>query len=489
MRLKLSLSVYSILLIGIVVIAYICTKASVSSFTHDESYSYLRYVHIGFMDIISHVNTYTNNHLLNSLLMKYSEILFGTSEFSLRLPNLVMLLIYMFYCYLLFRKTNPFLAVGIFLILCTNNTLIDLFGLARGYGLSIGFMVMSLYHFIESFHNNKLRNTILFHLGGLLAVLSNFTLLDFYVALLLIYNLIIIMDCKFISKTKYQMLKVNKLHFIPFLFVLGVLYEPVRRVIKYNNLDFGGKNGFYNDTVRQLIYYCFHVDNLSPILFLLAQLVFTVIILFSTDIIIRKMLKGDGAFYRDYKGLIISNFLLLFVSLAIVFQHILFKADYPILRFSIYLFPLFIIHLAYFISYLTSLTNGSIIPKAMLALGIISAISFGITTDLYSCAEWSYDRETKNMIQKLMEEKGDKSPDTTSKKMGINWLFEPTINFYRETRGIHWLQPVDRNGLTADDDYYYIFKDELNKLNPNEYKVINEYKETNTLLLINTKKQ
>ncbi|HMG13902.1 MAG TPA: hypothetical protein VK590_00575, partial [Saprospiraceae bacterium] len=283
--------------------------------------------------------------------MKYSEILFGTSEISLRLPNLILLLVFMIYSFLLFRKTNQLLALAIFILLCTNNTLIDLFGLARGYGLSCGFMLMSLYHFIQSFYEHKIKNIILFHLGGLLAVLSNFTLLDFYVALLLIYNLLTFLESNYINKTKFNFFSVNKINAIPFLFVVGVLYEPVRRVISNNNLDFGGKNGFYNDTIKQLINYCFHTTELSPVVFFIGQLLFTAIVLISLNIIIRKIKEGNISFFQEQKGLIISNLLLIFIPLEIVLQHILLKADYPILRFSIFLFPLFIIHLGFLLSF------------------------------------------------------------------------------------------------------------------------------------------
>src|ERR1051326_42770 len=143
MRFNISWTTASIFTAGVILFFYIAIKASISSFTHDESFTYLHYPHDTFMNIISYKNFYTNNHILNSLLMKYSELLFGSSEFALRLPNLLLFIVYMIYSYLLFRKTNQFLSVAIFILLCANSSLIDLFGLARGYGLSFGFMLMS----------------------------------------------------------------------------------------------------------------------------------------------------------------------------------------------------------------------------------------------------------------------------------------------------------------------------------------------------------
>ena len=489
MRFKFSYSVISALIIGSLLFIYIFIKAYNSSFTHDESYSYLRYVHISFMDIISHKNSYTNNHLLNSLFMKYSEMLFGSSEISLRLPNLILLLVFMIYGFILFRKTNQLLVLAIFIILCTNNTLIDLFGLARGYGLSCGFMLMSVYHFIQSFYAQKTKNIILFHLGGLLAILSNFTLLDFYTALLLIYNLVVFIEYHYINKNKFNFFKTNKVNAIPFLCVVAVLYEPVRRVISNNNLDFGGKNGFYNDTIKQLINYCFHTSELSPIVFFIGQLLFTAIVLISLNIIIRKINQGDTSFFLEQKGLIISNFLLIFISLEIVIQHILLKADYPILRFSIFLFPLFIIHLGFLLSYLSTLQYQKGIQGVMLSIAIISSISFVFKADLRSCAEWEYDMETKTMMNNLIDYHNKNKTNDNLVRIGINWLFEPTINFYRQTKNVTWLIEADRNGIKKTDDYYYIFKDQLKELDSLNYKVISEFNRINTVLIKNNKVQ
>ena len=483
----LSVSFSTTLLIGAVIFFYIFTKSSVSSFTHDESFTYLHYPHTSFMDIVSYKDWYTNNHLLNSLFMKYSEQIFGSSETALRLPNLLLFIVYMVYGYLLFRRTNQFLVVAVFVLLCTNNMLIDLFGLARGYGLSYGFMLMSLYHFIESFYQQKTKNLIFFHIGALLAVLCNFTLLTFYVALLLVYNLIVLIDCTFITNKKYRFLELNKVHFIPLLLVIIILYEPIRRLVKYNSFDFGGKTGFYHDTITFLINNSLHNIHLQPFVLVSLQVIFTTIIVVSFFIIIRKILSGNEMFFNKFKGLIISNFLVIIMSIAIILLHTIFGTDYPINRFSMFLYPLFTIHFGFLLYYFISEGYKKIALFTALGLAIISITGFGLKADLHSSAEWGYDMETKNMIQKLvLDHRIDRSGQEKI-KLGINWLFEPTINFYRQTQGIDWLLPADRNGITENDDYYYIFNDELNQLHSTDYKVIYEFKRTGTWLLKNNK--
>jgi len=482
MRIKINKVETIIILAGIALLIFAIIKALNASFTHDESYSYLNYVHTSFMDIISYKRWFTNNHILNTLLMKTAEWFFGSSEISLRLPNLIMFAVFMVYGYLLLKGESPWLTLGMFLLLCTNNSLVDLFGLARGYGLSFGFMLMSLYHFIRSFYGPPKTNLVLFHIGSLLAILSNFTLLDFYLALLIIYNVMIFIDCKFISNKKYRFFDKNKVNGICLLFVFIILYEPVRRVIMHSPLDFGGKNGFYADTVRNLVQYCVHGIYLPPWGLVIGMLTYTFVLFVPFVFIIRIILKKDKTQFSKNTGLIISTLLMVFISIAIVLQHFIFGADYPISRFSLYLFPLFIVHLGFLLAYFSPKIK-SRLALLIGGLAIISTLGFIREANFYSCSEWGYDMETKNMIQELATQHRIDKTDSTQVKLGVNWLFEPTSNYYRTSKNISWLLPVDRNGLSPEDDYCYVYKEDIKDLNRADYKVITDYPKTNTVLI------
>lgn len=475
-----------IALTGIILLIYIAFKANFGSFTHDESYSYLHYVHTPFMDIISFSDWYTNNHILNSLSMKYSERFFGTSELSLRLPNLILFMVYMLYSFLLFRNSSQVLQVSVFILLCTNNSIIDFFGLARGYGLSYGFMIMSLYHFIQSYSENKISNIILFHIGALLAVLSSFMLFDFYICLLLIHAMISFLESKYHSSGKFNFAVSIKPHILPLIINAVILYEPIRRVVMNSDLNFGGEKGFYADTVTNLIFYGLQETSLPSFGYLIAKISVTAIVLIPFFMIIQKAIRKEKDFFNNYKGLIISNSLLVFISITLVLQHVIMKTDYPISRFSVFLLPIFIISTGYIFDYFfNSYKKTTTIVLASFALA--STLSFTSNIDLYSSAEWKYDSDTKNMIINLTEHhfKNNQAPDKI--KLGINWLFEPTVNFYRQTNSLAWLLPADRVGISSGDDYFYIFKEDLAHLKPGSYTILYEYHRSNTLLLLNHK--
>ena len=199
------------------------------------------------------------------------------------------------------------------------------------------------------------------------------------------------------------------------------------------------------------------------------------------------MIKRNKSFFEEHTGLITSCFLLILISIIIIALHVFFKADYPISRFSIFLFPVFMVHIGFLVHYLMSLKYEKLILVVISIIALASMINFWQNTSLRSTIEWSYDTNTKDMIQTLVSHREKNNPGTGNVRLGINRLFEPTINFYRETMGIDWLLPVDDKGISKNDDYCYMFNYELNQLDSSEYEVIKKYSNINTMLIMNIK--
>jgi hypothetical protein len=472
------------ILIAVSILVYIVIKATISSFTHDESFSYLHYAHTDFIDIIAFKDWYTNNHILNSVLMKYAEKLFGNSELALRLPNILLLLVYMIYCYRLFNKNNIAVAIGVFVILCANNAMVDLFGLARGYGLSIGFMMMSIYHFTKHLETQNRRDILLFHLAMLLAILSSFVLLEVYFSLLIIYNIISFIHFKVIIPQQYSFWQSNKVHLFPILVLAIILYEPVRRVMFNSDLNFGGKTGFYSDTVTSLINYALNATPITTLQADIFKILFTAIVLATTGLIVIKIAKSDIVFWNRNKSLIILNFLLILLSLTIILHRIILGADYPVARFSLFIFPLFILMVGFLLSYLHEYYK-TVISIFTIGLATLSCVSFISKLDLNSCSEWEYDMYTKKMMQLIAEDHAKHSPGARNVRIGNNWLFQPTINFYRQTQKMDWLLIADRKGQTRNVDYVYCFEDEIKQLDLSNYTILCRFERIKTVLVRN----
>lgn len=465
---------------------YLFTKANVASFTHDECYSYLAYCQQSFLELLSFQDYFTNNHILNSIGMKYSEQLFGNSELALRLPNLLALVLYLSYSFLLFKKNKALFSLLLFVLLCTNPLFMDFFSLARGYGLSYGFMLMSLYHFIAFLKNYKTHDLVIFHGAALLASLSNFTLLTYYASLIGTYTIVVFIQQQFILQQKANLLKINLVHFLPLLCSVVILYEPVRRLLSCSSLDFGGKNGFYADTVTHFINNTFHGALLSPSLMLLFQGIFTMFILVSFGEIIRMTVyKRSAHFFEDHLELIVSNLIFIIIALIIIGQHLILGADYPIARFSLFLLPIFIIHFGFLCHYLMRIFPSKVILALLSSLALVSLANFGRTANLYKAAEWAYDMETKYALQALMEYRKKHNDFSKNRQLGVHWIFAPSTNFYRKTQAIHRLHPIRREeNIPSTYDYYYIRKKDLTAININ-YEVIKEYHHINTILVKN----
>ena len=182
---------------------------------------------------------------------------------------------------------------------------------------------------------------------------------------------------------------------------------------------------------------------------------------------------------RDSK-LSIFLCLLLLPVLSIIMQHQILGSEYPSIRLTLFFVPLlgfsiiaFYIHyknrvIKYFSLFIISLL------AFLLAFHTLNSMQFKYAS------EWKYDADTKEMTNILKNEVLKNCPGKQV-KLGINWIFEPTINFYRITKDYDWLQQVTRDGLTGDYDYYYILKENLPEIK--NVEILKEFKTSNTLLL------
>lgn len=452
---KISLQLCLVVVFGLGLLWYISYKAFHLSFTHDEAYTYTHYVHQAFMDIISYKTPYTNNHILNTVLMKYSEVFFGSSELALRLPNILAFVIYSVFSVLLFYKYCPKLILPFYLLMVLNPYLLDFFALARGYGLSIGFLVMSLYYLCLYFTSKHNKHLILFNAGAFLAVLSNFSLLNYYVAALITYNVVLYAVSKIdSSNSSYHFFKQNKINIASVILTGAVLYEPLRRISKMSLLDFGGKNGFMEDTVSTAVYSFFYEMHVPDFYMLLLKTAFTITVVLSLGLIVLKFIKKKSLFFVRKSPNILVNVILPSIILMTILQHLLLGNDFYIQRFALFFYPLYILNFVFLLSHFYDSGFKKTIAISSVIVACLFIYNLKLNYNLIYYKDWKWDRDIKCMIQKLVIEH-QKNPDKQI-RLGINWLFEPDVNFYRYTWNLSWLNPAHRRGISQYDDYFYI---------------------------------
>ena len=164
-------------------------RAARVPFTIDEASTCLNYLSSHVLAVFD-LNS-ANNHFLNTLLAKITHTLGGSSEFVLRIPNLLGYLIYLLFSFRIldrFVKNKVIVLCG-FLLLNLNPYVLDFFSLCRGYGLSLGFLMAALFFFFSfldkasSSPKEGYRDLSRSLAAASLAVLSNFSLLNFYLSL------------------------------------------------------------------------------------------------------------------------------------------------------------------------------------------------------------------------------------------------------------------------------------------------------------------
>jgi len=183
-------------------LSYGVARAIKVSLTFDEAATYLNYISSPILSIFNF--DAATNHFLNTIFTKIFFSVAGNSELILRLPNLFGYVVYLIFSLLILNKfVNKFIALSGYLLLNLNPYVLDFFSLCRGYGLSLGFLMAALFFyllFLDEMTNQKPdahRHLYFSLLMASASVLSNFTLLNFYVSLIFIsFILLIILSLK-----------------------------------------------------------------------------------------------------------------------------------------------------------------------------------------------------------------------------------------------------------------------------------------------------
>jgi len=469
-------------IIAIAMLVSVFHRSTVASFTHDESYSFMYYPQLSFLDIVVHKESFTNNHLLNSLGMKCAGALFGTSELSMRSPNILAFIIYLTYAFLFLRRLDPVVACLGYLILVSNPIILEMFSIARGYGISIGFMLMALYHLTRALRSRRPSHIVLFHLAGILAVLGSFVLFGTYLAIFSTY--VILRWIEIVRhRTGYSELRREAFFNGVMIFVaVGILVIPIARTLSGNKLDFGGKEGFFDSTVFSVV-----ASSIPGISIAGVQLpwIIAAAVAVSLFMFIASYRNGSvrsGAFTEERRTFIALAMVLFLTSLSIVLQHLLFNVDYPVARFAIFLIPLALLPLIF---YGTAL-RGRLVRlthKVFIALfGLGSIVVLWPQFGPYRSVEWQYDLCTKEAVQLIVDDMDMEQLSDGSVELGITWLFEPTINYYRDHWGIAQLERMHRNGPGPNDAYRYLVKQDVDPKELEEFTLIKEFEVCGTVL-------
>jgi len=160
-----------------VVWLYIWLRAWFVQFSIDEAATFFMYVQTGrFLPPNAVVDA--NNHLLNSFLTWCAFNIFGPHPVALRLPNILAALVYFYFTWKISatfsKKWIQWIGVIIFSGI---HFILEFFSYARGYGLSMAFLMGSVYYTLQLIHEVKFSSAMKAFFMIVLSVLANFNLI------------------------------------------------------------------------------------------------------------------------------------------------------------------------------------------------------------------------------------------------------------------------------------------------------------------------
>lgn len=451
--------------------AYVLIRAHSLSFTHDESLSYT---------IIKGNQLWAvsaNNHKMNTFLMDVCSRNFGDQEWSLRLPNVLAFLLYGVFAFLLLKDSRqPLLMFFGAALLLFHPFLLDFFSLARGYGLSLGCMMVSLYFFLRRTIRQYSYATFIIDFQcaivfAILAILANLSMVNFFIAILGVFVLQYLV-------LAFRHLKISlrqHLAFLSLLILAGFLFKEASALLfelhKADQLYVGEKS--LEASLDALIKSILYLSSYSVGVASLAKYSIIAILLGGlATVAFQRFLDS-----RLYKILGVT----LLIILGFVLEHHLFGANYPVERTALMFIPLFglTLHCMCADWYEGLRPKFKIAYLAMLALLILLPITFHFASNLswkYTCL-WQYDAHTKDAVLLL-----EKLPAEADRQLSISnsALFEPAINYYLETRKIIHIARATRDPLNVNADFIYDFQE--NQALPADLQRIAEFEDIKTVL-------
>lgn len=148
-------------IVGVVIFIVTIYRAATLALTIDEATTYVVYVHHGWNGIFNGPFD-ANNHILYSILEKFTRQWFGMSELSLRLPALLGAGLFLWSLGWLCALLVPGLWFSLlaFLVISANPLTLDFMVAARGYGLALGLLAFGLAQWIAWTEDNRRRRIV-----------------------------------------------------------------------------------------------------------------------------------------------------------------------------------------------------------------------------------------------------------------------------------------------------------------------------------------
>jgi hypothetical protein len=465
-------------------------RAATQSIVHDEALSWQFYLSGPVSAIFQ---TYTaNNHFLATILFRLSTTLFGNSEFAMRLPTV---LAGAWFFWTVFQLSVLIFGDGwLFLVACAaltlNPILLDFLVAARGYGLAMAGLFWALFQMLAWLHDRQNgANAGMLHkrlwkaaIGCAVAVTANLTMLMPVFLVATAFCVLLLekpeagssQESSPTAKARKKSKKAKPetareparsytsfLHFVVPAVLLAIAFLLASPIDLARGEDLYTGTPVAIESLRSLVHVSFAYGLGSGVMPRIERIWSDIALVFLPAATLAALVVAAMTTRLVRSPLAVATLL---SSLAVVGSAILLAAahlvsgiPYPEDRTGIYFVPLASLAA---LGLARILAERSGIPHwigVAVALVLASfAFEFAAQWNVNSFWVWRYDADTKRIFEALEAAPKPAGPTASQVRLGVSWVFEPALNYYREVRKAAWMAPVVRDGFDGARQFYVL---------------------------------
>ncbi len=467
--------------LGLIAWSWVAYKAIAIPITHDELATIVHYRHFSVWEIMMYPDPWPNNHILNTLLAKASLALFGQEQWAARLPSVLSFGLYggaAFYLGRLLFPDRPLFRLGVFTLFIANPYLLDFFSLCRGYGMANAFFLAASAALVLAWVRTRAQAIWWSVLLITLAAYANFTLLTFWVPIILLSGLYLLAFSWGEESRRFG----GGPRLLPPLLLLGwaaaflaLIWTPLRKMSSSDQFQYWESNSFYQDTIWSLIissrYSSPHADGTVRLVGVALGLCCLAAVIYC---IVLGYRRGWRALMRRPIGIALG--ILLLAVLTNRMQGWVLGTPNLTNRTALAFYPAFILLLG---AGLVESIRWQLAMSRLLIGGLfLFSLWHGIASaNPGSVREWWYDAHTFTVLDLLGAEARKADHGTIS--LGTSWQFHRSFDFYERSGRYPWLElrPDSRElHLSDPPDYYYVMSPDVDGLG-DQYELIASYED------------
>lgn len=468
--------------LGSLLFAYTAIRAVQIPLTHDEAFTANHWVAGGPLAILTFDGPErANNHVLNSLLAGACQSVFGRIPLALRLPNLVAHAAFLVASWrLLSRVAGTGAALAGFALLNGNPLLLELFGLARGYGLALGFVAPALLFAIRALEAEeiRLRDESACYALLVCGVFAQLVVLDVFAAVALTFALFRLFRLARVpAEGRLRQAARESIPVVAasvcLLVTAGPMLISMRRA---GALYAGGTAGLWHDTVGSVVR--ISLLNLSPSFVQAALAALGIGLVALTALAAYRLVRpgtGGRAFLALFSVLVI-------LGATVQAQHLFFGAKFPEDRIATVFLPFVVFAFAAACG-ATPAPFDRAAGSMLGAAGILALALFARRANLTRSDLWWFDADNVHMLEDLDRLRVSRPGAFHSVRLSISWHLEPSLNWYRQTEEFAFLSPVSREGPFEAADYAFVLGQDEAEAVRRGYRVLARYAGTGNVLL------